>query len=280
MQQRLKCKEYTLKLDERTHLMGILNITPDSFSDGGEFLVPSKALKHALNMVQEGADIIDIGAESSRPGADAVTEQEELGRLLPVLNLLIKELPVPISVDTYKSTVAEAALDLGVQIINDISGLSFDSRLASVIAKYEATVIIMHMKGTPRNMQHNPHYNDLLPEIVSYLRAQINFALEQGVDGDKIVIDPGIGFGKTVEHNMQIIKHLDRLKVLDKPILLGTSRKSFIGSVLDLPVEERIEGTAATVAYGIIQGANIVRVHDVAVMKKIARITDAIRRVN
>ncbi len=275
--QHLRCGEYFLNLDERTHLMGVLNVTPDSFSDGGDFLAPAKALKHALKMMQEGADIIDVGAESSRPGTKPLEAKEELNRLLPVLRLLLKELPLPISVDTYKPQVAEAALDLGAQIINDISGLCFDARMAPLIAGYKAALVIMHMQGNPGNMQDHPHYEALMPEIKSFLAERINMALEQGIAADRIVIDPGIGFGKTVEHNLQIIKRLGQLKSLGKPILLGTSRKSFIGKVLDLPVRQREEGTAATLTCGILQGAQIVRVHEVAAMGRVVRMTDAIR---
>jgi len=278
--QPLICGEYTLRLGERTHLMGILNVTPDSFSDGGDFLTPDKALRHALKMVQAGADIIDVGAESSRPGAKPLEAKEELSRLLPVLRLLLKELPLPISVDTYKSRIAQAALDLGVQMINDVSGLRFDARMAPLIAGYKAALVIMHMQGSPCNMQDHPHYKSLMPEIKSFLEERINLALEQGIAADRIVIDPGIGFGKTIEHNLQIIKHLGQLKTLGKPILLGTSRKSFIGKVLDLPVRQREEGTAATLTYGILQGAQIMRVHDVAAMGRVVRMTDAIRGAN
>ncbi len=272
----LRCGEYTLNLGGRTHIMGVLNITPDSFSDGGKFLEPLHALKHAVKMVEDGADIIDIGAESSRPGAAPVDCQDELERLLPVLRLLVRELSVPISVDTYKAQVARVVLDLGVHIINDISGLSFDAQMAPLIAGYDAAVIIMHMRGSPRNMQNNPQYGSLMAEISSFLRKQIGLAVAQGIGAGRIVIDPGIGFGKTVEHNLQIIKHLEDLKKFDKPILLGTSRKSFIGKVLELPVDRREEGTAATLTCGIMQGAQIVRVHDVYNMSKVVRMTDAI----
>ncbi|MBI5789551.1 MAG: dihydropteroate synthase [Candidatus Schekmanbacteria bacterium] len=276
----IKCGNYNLDLGKRTHIMGILNVTPDSFSDGGKFLEPGKAVKQALQMVEDGADIIDIGAESSRPGAQAIDVEEELERLLPILRLLVKKLPVPVSVDTYKYPVAQAVLDLGVQIINDITGLRSDPPMADLIARYDAGLVLMHMLGTPQNMQDNPHYAALMPGLIDFFKVQIDYALDRGISAAKIIIDPGIGFGKTIRHNLQIIKHLDRLKIFEKPILLGASRKSFIGKILNLPVDQREEGTAATVTYGILQGANIVRVHDVKAMSRVVRMTDAIMSVD
>ncbi len=269
---------YTLNLSQRTHIMGVLNVTPDSFSDGGKYLEPDKAIVHAKELVAEGADIIDIGGESSRPGSEPISAAEELARILPVLQGLIAEIPVPISIDTYKAQVAEAALRLGAHMINDISGLRFDPDMAPLIAKYKVPVIIMHIKGTPQNMQQNPTYKSLMGEITEYLQQGITLACTAGINPEQIIIDPGIGFGKTVKHNLQIINRLSALKCLGKPIMVGTSRKSFIGQVLDLPPERRQAGTAASVSCAILNGAHIVRVHDVAGMAQVARLTDAIRQ--
>jgi len=258
--------------------MGVLNVTPDSFSDGGVFLDPGRAAEHAHRMVEEGADLIDVGGESTRPGAEAVSPQEELQRILPPLKRLLREFPVPISVDTYKAEVAAVVLAEGVDLINDISGLTFDPRLASVVAKAEAGLILMHIKGTPRTMQGHPVYEDLLGEILGHLRRGIEQAEAAGVHPEAIVVDPGIGFGKTVDHNLEILRSLPALQVLGKPILVGPSRKSFIGKLLNLPVEERLEGGAAAAAIAIWQGASMIRVHDVKAMVRVARLTDAIRR--
>ncbi len=259
--------------------MGILNVTPDSFSDGGLFFNKDSALKQALGMQDEGADIIDIGGESTRPGAEKVSLKEEIKRIVPVIEALAKKIDVPISVDTYKSAVAEAAISAGASMINDISGLRFDTKMSRIAAKNKVPVVIMHIKGTPRNMQKNPVYTALIPEIMDYMVEGINIAREAGIPDDMIIIDPGIGFGKTVEHNLEIIKNLNKFAGFEKPILLGPSRKSFIGKMLDdLPVSERLEGTAAAVAIGIFNGANILRVHDVKEMIRVARIADGIKR--
>lgn len=276
----LHCGHYTLNLSQRTHVMGVLNVTPDSFSDGGVYLEPAKAIAHAKQLAAGGADIIDIGGESSRPGSAPITPEEELKRILPVLRVLLQEIPVPISIDTYKAKVAEAALEQGAHIINDISGLRFDPDMAPLIARYGVPVVIMHIKGTPRDMQQNPVYESLMGEIIGYLKQSIQLAHEAGIDPEQIVIDPGIGFGKTVQHNLQIINRLSELKVLGKPVLVGTSRKSFIGQVLKLPPGERGQGTAASVSCAIMNGAHIVRVHDVAGMARVAKLTDAITRAS
>jgi len=266
-----------LDLGGRTRIMGILNVTPDSFSDGGLFSDAGKALSHARNLAAAGADIIDIGGESTRPGSEPLAEDEELRRILPLIERLSKELTVPLSVDTYKAAVAERALDAGASIVNDISGLRFSPDMAKVVADHGAAVIIMHIKGTPRNMQENPVYGDVIGEIIAYLEEGIAIAERAGVDRNNTLIDPGIGFGKTLEHNLEILNRLDEFRTLGRPIVLGTSRKKFIGKVLDIPVpEQRDEGTAATVALGIERGASIVRVHDVAHMVRIVRMTDAI----
>lgn len=277
--QRLALKDRVLDLAARTHIMGILNVTPDSFSDGGRFAATDQAVSHAREMAAAGADIIDIGGESTRPGAEALPEDEELRRILPIIERLAADCPVPLSVDTYKSSVAARALKAGAQIVNDISGLRFSPDMARIAADHGAAVVIMHIKGTPRNMQTDPVYDDLIGEISRYLEDGIAIARKAGIPEDRILIDPGIGFGKTVEHNLTILDRLDEFRALGCPVVLGTSRKRFIGSVLDIadPLD-RVEGTAATVALGIARGASVMRVHDVAAMTRIARMTDAIVR--
>ncbi len=274
---KIDCRGKVLDLGGRTHIMGILNATPDSFSDGGRYVDEEKALAHAHEMVAAGADIIDIGGESTRPGAASLTEDEELRRILPLIERLSAQLAVPISVDTYKSSVAKKAIEAGAGIVNDISGLRFSPDMADVVAGSGAAVVIMHIKGTPRDMQQNPIYDDVVGEIISYLEDGIGIAVKAGVDREKTLIDPGIGFGKTLEHNLLILNRLDEFRALGRPIVLGTSRKKFIGTVLNVPVpEQRVDGTAATVALGIERGACVVRVHDVARMAQVARMTDAI----
>ena len=266
-----------LDLGGRTHVMGVLNVTPDSFSDGGLYANTDRAVERGIKMAQEGADLIDIGGESTRPGAQAVSEDEELGRTIPIIERLSREIATPISVDTYKSGVADKALKAGASIVNDISGLRFSPDMAKVAAEHNAAVIIMQIKGTPGDMQANPVYADVVGEIIAYLRESLELALKAGVSRDRILIDPGIGFGKTLEHNLIILDRLNEFRVLGCPIVLGTSRKRFIGTVLDIPEpDQRVEGTAATIALGIAQGAHVVRVHDVAQMAKVARMTDAI----
>ncbi len=274
---KIDCRGTMLDMGTRTRIMGILNVTPDSFSDGGLFADVGKAISYARDMATAGADIIDIGGESTRPGSEPLAEEEELRRILPLIGRLSKELTIPISVDTYKASVAKKALEAGASIVNDISGLRFSPDMAKVVAEYGAAVIIMHIKGTPRNMQQNPVYDDVIGEIMAYLEEGIAIAEQAGVDRDKTLIDPGIGFGKTLEHNLAILNRLDEFRALGRPIVLGTSRKKFIGTVLDIPVpEHRVEGTAATVAIGIERGASVVRVHDVAHVARIVRMTDAI----
>lgn len=263
----------------RTLVMGILNITPDSFSDGGKFLNIETAVAHALEMAENGADIIDIGGESSRPGSDPVSPEEEISRIVPVIREIAPKLNIPISVDTYRANVAESALDAGAHIINDISGAAFDPDMPSLIAKGQCPAILMHIKGTPLDMQINPVYDDLMGEVYGYLRDRINAVMDAGADEKLLMIDPGIGFGKTTEHNLELMRRLSELKSLGRPILVGTSRKTTIGKVLGgLPTEERLEGTAATVAVSIANGADIVRVHDVKEMVRVSKMTDAIVR--
>ncbi len=258
----------------RTHLVGILNVTPDSFSDGGKFYDVDSAVRHALQMVEEGADIIDIGGESTRPGSKPISVEEELRRVLPVIQRLVETIYVPISIDTYKSAVARKVLEAGAFIVNDISGLRFDPEMIDVIAEHKASVIVVHIKGTPQTMQQNPVYEDVMKEIKEYLQESISLAEKRGIQ--QIIIDPGIGFGKTLQHNLEIFRQLSEFGELNRPILAGPSRKSFIGAILNTPVDDRLEGTAAAVAVSIMNGAHLVRVHDVMTMKRIAKVTDAI----
>lgn len=272
---------------ERTYIMGIINVTPDSFSGDGLAGDVEKAVAQALRFVEEGADILDIGGESTRPGSQPISEEEELSRVMPVLERLVKEVDVPISIDTYKARVAREALEAGASLVNDVWGLRMDPDMANVVAEYKVPVVIMHNRSQPKNAVQEERlggryvgieYRDLMADIIQELEYSINLALSAGVDYDKIIVDPGIGFGKTVEQNLEILRRLGELKVLGRPILLGTSRKSVIGYVLNLPPNERMEGTAATVALGIAAGADIVRVHDVKEMVRVARMTDAIVR--
>jgi dihydropteroate synthase len=258
--------------------MGVLNVTPDSFSDGGLFLNKEKAVAHAFRLAEEGADIIDIGGESTRPGSEAVSLQEEIRRTIPVIEVISKRLNIPLSIDTYKAEVAKHAIDAGASIVNDISGLRFDPEMPETVAKAGVPVIIMHIKGKPKDMQQNPFYEALIPEIMDYLRTSIRIAEEAGIAEDKIIIDPGIGFGKTYEHNLEIIKNLQEFTMLGKPVAIGVSRKAFIGKILgNAAPSERLEGTAAAVAISIFNGANIVRVHDVKEMVKVVKIADSIK---
>ncbi|MFA4829180.1 MAG: dihydropteroate synthase [Thermodesulfovibrionales bacterium] len=259
--------------------MGILNVTPDSFSEGGQYFDKSLAIKRAYEMVEEGADIIDIGGESTRPGSEPVPLEEELRRTIPVIEAIVKNIKVPISIDTYKADVAKRALDAGASMVNDISGMRFDPEMPKVVSQYKVPVVIMHIKGNPKTMQKEPVYEALIPEIMDYLRMSIRLAVKFGIDEDKIVIDPGIGFGKTFDHNLEIIKNLHEFTLLEKPLLIGPSRKAFLGKILnDAPASERLEGTAAAVAISILNGADIVRVHDVKEMKKVALVADAVKR--
>ena len=276
---KLSWSNFSLDFSKKTYIMGVLNVTPDSFSDGGLYLDKSLAVRRAHEMIEDGADIIDIGGESTRPGSEPVSLEEEIARTIPVIEALAKDIKVPISIDTYKAEVAKRALDAGASMVNDISGLRFDPDMPEVVSEYKVPVVIMHIKGTPKNMQVDPSYEALIPEIMDYLRISIRLAIKSGIDEDKIVIDPGIGFGKTFEHNLDIIKNLHKFTLLEKPILAGPSRKAFIGKILgDVPASERLEGTAAAVAISIFNGANILRVHDVKEMVKVARVADAIRR--
>jgi dihydropteroate synthase len=273
----LRCREGDLHLGRRTLVMGVLNVTPDSFSDGGLFLDTHRAIEHGLRMAEEGADIIDVGGESSRPGSDPVSQDEELGRIIPVIEALASQLSIPISVDTYKAQVAERAIEAGAQMINDISGLRFDPQMPSVAARFDTPLILMHIKGTPKTMQQNPSYEDLMGEIITYLREGIALAERVGgVDPHQVIIDPGIGFGKRVEDNLMILKRLPELTCLGRPLIIGTSRKSFIGAVLNREVDQRAIGTLATVAVSALKGAHIVRVHDVGPARQAVDMVDAV----
>lgn len=273
---KLNLKQQTLRLGKKTKIMGILNVTSDSFSKDGIYKDPQRAEDLALQMIKEGADIIDIGGESTHPRAELVSAEEEKMRVLPVIKRIAKKIAAPISIDTTKSLVAEAALEEGASIVNDISGLSFDKDMASVVSRFKAGCILMHIQGTPQTMQSNPSYESLLDEIIDDLRKKIATALESGIEQDKLIVDPGFGFGKTTEHNLQILKHLNKFSCLDLPILIGTSRKAFIGNTLNLEVEKRLFGTAATVALSIAGGAHIIRVHDVKEMAQVAKMIDAV----
>ncbi|MFH1151039.1 MAG: dihydropteroate synthase [Actinomycetota bacterium] len=265
---------HVLPLGERTLVMGVLNVTPDSFSESGTNYDPGDARSAALRMIEAGADIIDVGGESTRPGADPVSLEEELRRTVPLVEALASE-SVPVSIDTYKSDVASRALDAGACIINDISGLRFDPAMAGLAARREVPVIIMHMQGEPGNMQENPVYDDVVADICRFLRERAACAEESGVPRHRILVDPGIGFGKTVEHNLQIMNRLSEFSSLPYRLVLGTSRKRFIGAVLDRPVDRRLMGTAATLAFAVAKGVDVVRVHDVEQMVEVVRMADA-----
>jgi len=279
---RLKLPSRTLVMGSRTLVMGVLNVTPDSFSDGGKFLDTERAIEHALAMERDGADLLDLGGESTRPGSATTPAEEELKRILPVLDGLRARLKIPISVDTQKPETAEAAIAAGAELINDISGLRSDSRLAEVAARHGVPIILMHMRGEPRTMQKGPFARDVVKDVVGGLRHSIAVARKAGIAKSQIVVDPGIGFGKSFAQNYELLQELPELAKLGFPLLIGTSRKSFLGATLakddrPVPPEERIWGTAATVTASILGGAHIVRVHDVAEMAKVARVADCIR---
>ena len=271
-------QDWCINPDKETLVMGIVNVTPDSFSDGGEFYSSKDAIAHASKLINEGADIIDIGGESTRPGATEISSSDELKRVIPVIQGIRSNNPdILISIDTTKAIVAKEAVEVGANIINDVSGLSFDSQMPMTVASLDVPIIIMHMKGNPRNMQKNPEYKDLIDEILNYFKERIKIATKAGIDRKMIILDPGIGFGKTIEHNFQILSKLNKFNKLELPLLIGPSRKSFIGLTLNLSPEDRVDGTAATVAIGVNNGARIVRVHDVEKMKRVVIITDRIR---
>jgi dihydropteroate synthase len=278
-----KLARRSLLYGERTLVMGVLNITPDSFSDGGQFFSPDQAVVHARQMIAEGADIIDIGGESTRPGSRSVSEEEELQRVLPVIEKLATQTSVPISIDTTKPSVARVALAAGAEIVNDISALRFDPAIADEVAKANAGLVLMHSRGTPKTMQQLPPAEDILTEVIAGLRESIAVAQQHGVAPESLAIDPGIGFGKTAEQNVELIAKLDQLAVefAGFPLLIGTSRKSFIGKLLDgAPAGERLYGTIASIAASVLKGAHIVRVHDVKAAVEAIRVADAIKRTS
>jgi len=276
-----KLARRSLPYGERTLVMGVLNVTPDSFSDGGQFFSFDQAIAQAEQMISEGADIIDIGGESTRPGSEFVSVEEELRRVIPVIERLAAKTSVPISIDTTKALVAHAALQAGAEICNDISALRFDPLLADEVANANAGLVLMHSRGTPKTMQQLPPFADIMSEVIRDLRDSVAIAQRHGVASDSIAIDPGIGFGKTAEQNIELIAKLDQLarEFADFPILIGTSRKSFIGKLLDnAPADERLNGTIATIAASVMNGAHIVRVHDVKAVVKAVRVAEAIRK--
>lgn len=275
-----KCRDTEFDLSSRTHIMGVLNTTPDSFYDGGNYTHLDAALKQAEKMMEEGADIIDIGGESTRPGSLPVSVEKELERVIPVVRGIRKRFDIPLSVDTTKSAVARRALDEGASIVNDISGLRFDPDIADVAHDYGAGIVLTHTTSRPLDMQSNTEYGSLLGDIKLSLKNSVNIAELKGVNPASIVIDPGFGFGKTVEQNLAILKYLKSFLELNKPILIGTSNKTFIGKVLDAPTGDRIEGTAATIAIGILNGASIIRVHETGYMKRVSQMIDAILNVS
>lgn len=266
-----------MPLADRVHIMGILNVTPDSFSDGGRYLNPDDAIARALGMVEQGADVLDLGAESSRPGAVPIDEEEERRRLLPIVEAVCRRVSIPVSIDTTKASIAERALDAGAAIINDISALRFDARMGAVVAKSGAGVILMHMQGTPQTMQHAAQYADVVAEVRRFLKARVEAAREMGIGPKRILLDPGIGFGKNCRHNLALLNQLETVSMLGRPLVVGVSRKAFLGKVLDRPVDKRLMGTAGAVAVAIMKGVRMVRVHDVEPIRDVVRIIEAIR---
>jgi dihydropteroate synthase len=269
MYKNMKIGNKTFQLGQRTFIMGILNITPDSFSDGGQFNTIGQAVLHAKKMIEEGADIIDIGGESTRPDHIAVSEEEEINRVLPIIRTLSKEIDVPISIDTFKSKVAELSIQCGASLINDVWGFKKDINMAKVAAKYQVSCCLMHNRD-------NNNYLNIMEDIKKDLNESIEIALNAGVKKENIIIDPGIGFAKTYEQNLYVMNHLDQLNILGYPVLLGTSKKSMIGNALGLPISERLEGTLATTVIGIMKGCSFIRIHDVKENKRTAVMTDAI----
>ncbi|MCR4439690.1 MAG: dihydropteroate synthase [bacterium] len=274
----LTCRSRVLDLSRRTLIMGIVNVTPDSFSDGGKYFDLERAVEHAVELCRQGADIIDVGGESTRPGAEPVPADEEMRRVVPVIERLARRVTVPISVDTYKACVAEEALAAGAAMVNDISALRADPHMAEVVRRFGAAVVLMHMQGEPRTMQLDPRYQDVVGDIIAFLQERALACTAHGIPRSCLIADPGLGFGKTVEHNFEIIRRLAEFRCLQLPLLVGPSRKSFVGAVTGLPPQERLEGTAAAVAACVLNGAHIVRVHDVQAMRRVVAVADAIAR--
>jgi dihydropteroate synthase len=276
----LQFRNKALDLSLRTHIMGILNVTPDSFSDGGRFHKFEQAVDQGIRMADEGADIIDVGGESTRPGSDPVALDDELSRVIPVIESLTQKTNIPVSIDTYKAEVARRALDAGAQMINDISALRFDPKMRKVASESKVPVILMHILGTPKEMQKDPFYREVIAEITDYLKESIQIAEKAGIEKKRLIIDPGIGFGKRLEDNLNILKNLKRFSILGCPILIGCSRKSFIGRILNLPVDERLEGSLAALTLAVVNGANLVRVHEVKESRRVAQLVDAVLKAN
>lgn len=267
----------TYDLGSRTHIMGILNVTPDSFSDGGKYLNLKDAVGRAKQMESEGADFVDVGGQSTRPGSEEISVEEELKRVIPVIQALKKEVKIPISIDTYRSQVADEALSSGAVIVNDISAFNFDPEMAHVVSKHKASAMLMHIKGTPKNMQENPDYKDLVAEVLLYFEKAVWKGNVAGID--QLIIDPGIGFGKTAEHNLKLIKNMYELKKLDCPVMIGVSRKSSIGIIAGAEINERLSGTVALNTVSILNGVNIVRVHDVKEAVQASKIIDMYKSI-
>jgi dihydropteroate synthase len=271
-----RCGAVTIECGRRTLVMGVLNVTPDSFSDGGQFLEPDVALARAIAMVEEGADIVDIGGESTRPGSDPVPADEEIERVVPLIERLVGDVPVPISVDTRKAAVAKAALDAGAVIVNDVSA-GADPEMFAVVRDAGAGMVLMHMQGDPKTMQQAPHYGDVVAEVKEFLRERVEAAEFAGIDSHCLAVDPGIGFGKELEHNLALLRHVEELADLGRPVLVGPSRKRFIQALLGgMPTEVRVDGTAGAVAWLATRGVHIVRVHDVKQMARVVKVVDAI----
>jgi dihydropteroate synthase len=283
---KLRIGRQNFNLDKKTILMGILNVTPDSFSDGGRYVSFDKAVEHAVQMEREGADIIDIGGESTRPGSEPITIQQEIDRVLPVVEELVKKLNIPVSVDTYKSEIASKVLDAGANMINDITALQGDKKMVNIISRYDIPVVLMHMKGNPRDMQKNPVYDDIIKEITKFLKERAEYAMFHDVKKEKIIVDPGLGFGKRtgrgIEDNCEILRRLNKFKKLGYPLMIGASRKTFIGNLCgekqQLTVSERLEGSLAAAVLAVLNGADILRVHDVKETKRCLDLINCVKK--
>ena len=273
-----QAKDRLIEFTDRPLIMGVVNVTPDSFFDGGRYFDTAAAVAHAVQLVEEGADLLDVGAESTRPGADIVNEAEERRRAIPVVTAVAKAVTVPISIDTSKAAVARAALDAGAVLVNDVTALQGDPAMVDVVARTGAGIVLMHMYGTPRTMQQDPRYDDVVAEISDFFEERIRFAMAQGIERRQIILDPGIGFGKLLLHNLTLLAQLCRFEQFECPLLIGVSQKAFLGQLVDRPVQERQWGTAAAVAMAVDRGAGILRVHDVRAMKDVVRVATAISR--
>ncbi|MCX6695336.1 MAG: dihydropteroate synthase [Candidatus Altiarchaeota archaeon] len=273
----MKFGKFELPVGERVLVMGIVNVTPDSFSDAGKFASTEKAVEHALRMAEDGADIIDVGGESTRPGSEPVSVDQEISRVVPVIREISRKAGVPISIDSCKPEVVEKALQAGASMINDVNGLRGEG-MAELAARYDVPVCIMHMQGTPKEMQKNPSYDDVVKDVKSFLKKQADYAVKKGVSRNKIIVDPGIGFGKTTEHNIELIRKIREFKKLGYPVLIGPSRKAFIGNILNAPVGERLAGTIAASVVCAVNGADVIRVHDVKEVVQALRLAETIIR--